>query len=102
MTKAKRITATAPAEHRHDSLACTECGAVQWDRAPGLAKAFKRLVQRGKKGETTADLAAHLDISVPNASERLRRLVRLGIVQIIDTQNIPEVGGVINTYAVVE
>lgn len=84
---------------KQDSLACAHCGAVQWSRRSAPLKAVYDLLAR-RGALTTRQVAEALKVNINNASEKLARLEKMGLVEITDHSSYAT-GGRVNTYALV-
>jgi hypothetical protein len=95
------LTAHVPKDKRPTNpICCHECGAVQFQRAPDLAKVYRFLLKHGPS--TTSEIAKGTKLSISNTSQKLRHLYRnLGIVKLVSTVNLPD-GGKSNSYDVVK
>ena len=96
------LLAIVPKPKRADPAAaaacCPNCGAVQFQRAPDLARVYKVLLAGPA---TTAEIAERTNLSISNTSQKLRHLREtLGIIKYVSSAPLPD-GGKANTYAVV-
>jgi DNA-binding transcriptional ArsR family regulator len=87
-----------PMSKRAEAVAacCPACGAVQFQRAPDLARVYKDLLAHGPS--TTSEIADRTGLTVSNTSQKLRHLREtLGIVRYVSSTPLKE-GGKANTY----
>jgi hypothetical protein len=91
-------TVVVATDRRKDPLVCDHCGLVSWRKAPGLLGVYQAILARGDT--TTADVTRDCGIAISNATDKIKRLVSMGLVKLVHSGNHPT-GGRINTYAAV-